>query len=327
MTVAPIKRAWMGATVGYLFGRNMAFRHAPSVANALMRVTNVGGRGRGREGEDGARYFEAVVQDYERVAAHVGLTAEGESLFRDRTVLELGPGNTRAVGLLALLRGAKAFDGWDRFDVQARDDARLRPVYEPLLARAGVDGGYAKAMELLRDVRVHGEVASVRAANRRYDLVISRAVLEHVRDLDDLHASLREVTTDDAVLVHKVDLRSHGFEWDHELDFLLFDESTWRGLTTHIGEPNRARAPGYLEVARRHGFVPVHVSASRTIPAARAAALRPHLASPYREMSPAVLSVLGIWLVLVREGHPLARAAAAVDVERIPDAPSGLAAF
>ena len=64
-----------------------------------------------------------------------------------------------------------------------------------------------------------------------------------------------------------------------------------------------------------------------SISAERVAKLRDSLAEPYRSLSPEVLSVLGIWLVLVREGHPLARSAKAIDLGSIPAAPSGMAPF
>ena len=319
----------MGAVTGYLLGRNLAFRHAPALANGLMRLTNVTGRGGGdAEGEAALDYFEGVVEDYERIAAHAGVCegdGHGSAVFRGRTVLELGPGNTRAVAMLARLRGALSVDGYDAFDLQTRDPARLRALYEGLLKRAGEDP--TKVDALLEGVRVHHDAAALKATGRRYDLVISRAVLEHVRDLTVLHRELRELTTDDAVLIHKIDMRSHGFEWDHELDFLLFPEKLYRSVTTHIGEPNRVRAQGYLDVAQQYGFTPVHVSSTRRISPERVATLRASLAEPYRSLSPEVLSVLGIWLVLVREGHPLARAAKAIDLDSIPAAPSGMAPF
>lgn len=315
----------MGAVTGYLLGRNLAFRHAPGLANGLMRLTNVTGRGADAEGDAALDYFEGVVEDYERIAHHAGVCDADVDLFKGRTVLELGPGNTRAVAMLAKQRGALSVDGYDAFDLQTRDPSRVRSLYEGLLKRAGEDP--SRVDDLLGGGRVHTTAASLRGTGRKYDLVISRAVLEHVRDLTTLHRELRELTTDDAVLVHKIDLRSHGFELDHELDFLLFPEKLYRSLTTHIGEPNRVRAQGYLDVAQQYGFVPVHVSSTRRISTERVEALRQQLAEPYRSLSPEILSVLGIWLVLVREGHPLARAAKPVDLQSIPAAPSGMAPF
>lgn len=311
----------------YLHARNTLFGKAPEIGDALMRVTNVGGRGRGLEGEAGARYFTSVVEDYEFIAAHAGVVSDPTALFRDRRVLELGPGNTRAVALLALSRGAKSWSGADRFDVITDSEARLAPIYEPLLARAGLNPRFETAGALLANTTMHRDPRELAAAGRHADLVISRAVLEHVRDLDALFAGLREATSDDAVLIHKVDLRSHGFHFVNDLDFLRFSVSEWDAMTANTGEPNRLRASAYLELARRHGFSVVHFSAARLLPRPSVEAVRGELAEPFASMSLDELSVVGIWLVLVRERHPLAASAMSAAPAEIPLAPVGLSSY
>ncbi len=311
--VGPVKRAWMVGVGGYLLARNLAFKHAPKAANAVMRLTNVSGRGRGRDGEKALAYFEGVAADYEVIAKKAGLVSE-ESVFQDKRVLEIGPGNTQAIALLARCKGARKFAGWDAFDVLSRDQRYLDAIYEPLLERAGQPK--SKVGELLDGCKIHG---SREAFEPPFDLVISRAVLEHVRDLDGLYRDLAALTTSDAAVIHKVDLRSHGHQLTHDLDFLLFSEPAWRGLTTHIGEPNRARFPKYIEIGRQHGFVPIYVASTRVITKAEAERIRPKLAMPYRDMSGDVLSVLGFWLVQVRSGHPLA--SRVVETARLSPAP------
>jgi SAM-dependent methyltransferase len=320
-------QTWMVGVRAYLHARNALFGRAPDLGDALMRVTNVGGRGRGLEGDSGARYFHAVLEDYEFIAAHAGVVREPHELFRGRTLLELGPGNTRAVALLALSRGAHSWSGCDRFDVITDSEARLRPIYEPLLARVGEEPSMTRAAALLAGATVHRDPREFAAAGRRADLVLSRAVLEHVRDLDDLFASLREATTDDAVMIHKVDLRSHGFHLTNDLDFLRFSVGEWDAMTSNTGEPNRLRASDYLHLARRHGFAVAHFSAARTLPKSAVERVRPELAEPFASMSVDELAVVGIWLVLVREQHPLAATALQGVPACIPTAPVGLSSY
>lgn len=300
------KRLWMGGVSGYLLGRNLVFKHAPGAANALMRLSNVSGRGRGRDGGEAARYFASVLRDYEIIAEAAGLVADPKELFRGRRVLELGPGNTRSITLSARVRGATMAAGWDAFDVQSRDETYLRPIYEAVLENLGESGGFARAQELTRDIQVHRDAGTLLASGTKFDLVLSRAVLEHVRDIDRLYRELDGLLSDDAVLIHKVDLRCHGFRLNHELDFLLFPERLWRGLTSHIGEPNRVRYPDYLAVGERYGFVPLYASSTHVIPLAEVRRVRKNLAVPFRDMPDDVLSVLGFWMVQVRKGHPLA---------------------
>jgi SAM-dependent methyltransferase len=319
----PSKLLWAIPSATFHASRNLVFRRAPRVANALLRLGNVSGRGGAHEGPRAVDYFHGVVSDYEQIATHTGLVPDARSLFRGRRVLELGPGDTRSVALLARLRGARLVEGFDAFDITSRDERYLRGIYEPLMERDGEPGGFPRAKDLLRDVRMHPDRASLRAAEGRYDLVISRAVLEHVTDLDALFDDLARVTTPDAVQVHKVDLRCHGNKFDHELDFLMFPEAVYRAMASHTGMPNRVRVGGYLDLGARHGFALVYAGATHRISVAEVNAVRDQLAPPYDRMAPEALAVLGVWIVLVGKNHPLAtKALKDLTTEALPVAPA-----
>ncbi len=318
----PSKLLWAIPSATFHASRNLVFRRAPRVASALLRLGNISGRGGAHEGPRAVDYFRGVVSDYEQIATHTGIVTDAKDLFRGRRVLELGPGDTRAVALMAKLRGAKQVDGLDAFDITSRDEKYLRGIYEPLMERDGAPGGYLRAKELLRDTRMLHDRARL-GTGERYDLVISRAVLEHVTDLDGLFADLAKVTTPDAVQIHKVDLRCHGNKFDHELDFLMFPEPVYRAMASHTGMPNRVRAQGYLDLGAHHGFALVYAGATHRISVAEVAAVRDQLASPFNAMPPETLAVLGVWLVLVGKDHPLAsKALTDLTSEALPVAPA-----
>ncbi len=319
----PSKLLWAIPSATFHASRNLVFRRAPRVASALLRLGNVSGRGGAHEGPRAVDYFRGVVSDYEQIAVHTGVVSDAKELFRGRKVLELGPGDTRAVALMAKLRGARQVDGLDAFDITSRDERYLRGIYEPLMERDGETGGFPRARELLRDTRMLHDRERLRASDARYDLVISRAVLEHVTDLDGLFEDLARVTTPDAVQIHKVDLRCHGNKFDHELDFLMFPEMVYRAMASHTGMPNRVRVPGYLDLGARHGFALVYAGATHRISVAEAASVRDQLAPPFRDMPLQALAVLGVWLVLVGKQHPLAaKALADLTTEALPVAPA-----
>lgn len=321
----PVKLLWAIPSAAFHSSRNMVFQHAPRVANALLRLGNITGRGRGRTGMTAVEYFEGVVSDYAQMAAHTHVAPDAESLFKGRRVLELGLGDTRSVALLAKLRGAASYEGFDAFDIQSRDPRYLRAIYEPLLSRAGERGGYTHAEELLRDVPVHHDRRELLRGGKRFDLVISRAVLEHVTDLDGLFRDVAEVTTDDAVQIHKVDLRCHGNQLDHELDFLMFPDAVYEAMASHTGMPNRVRVGGYLDLGQRHGFALVYAGATHRISLGEVKAVQNDLAPRFRVMTPESLAVLGVWLVLVGKNHPLASTALKdLTTEALPPAPAEL---
>lgn len=284
---------WRARTFAWHAAKNSLARVSPRVYSSLQRLTRDSGRGDGCAGEAAAKYFRAVIDDYRVIAKASGVG----DVFAGKRVLELGPGDTRAIALLAKQAGARSWDGLDAFDIQSRDAPYLDAIYRPLV---GDDVG-----RLLDDCIMHASPASLRG-RAPFDLVVSRAVLEHVRDLDGLFATLAEVVADDAVLVHKVDLRSHGVEHRHALDFLRFGDAAWRAMSSHVDLPNRARAGRYLALAERAGLRTIWAKSTHLIGRDEAERVAPDLAPRFRSVPADELRVLGLWLVQVGPKHPLA---------------------
>lgn len=313
------KLLWATRFLTVWTGRNLLRRASPRLSDMKLRWERASGRGVERSAEEAARYFRGVLSDYEAIARHAGLVGDAKSLFEGRTVLELGPGDTLSVGLLARAKGALAYEAYDPYDLGARDEDYLRDVYGAL-----VEGGSERARDLLRGATVHREASSLKAGGRRFDLVVSRSVLEHVDDLGALFATLSEVVKGDAVLVHKVDLRSHHNQHDHDLDFLLFPEGLYHLATSHVGMPNRVRASEYLKLAERAGLVTLWAARTHVIAADAVRAIQGELAPTFRAMPVEELQVLGLWLVQVGRDHPLAKNARRYEsVADMCDAPAG----
>lgn len=284
---------WAARTMAYHAGRNAVARFSPRAYFALQRLTRDSGREDGCAGEAAAKYFRAVMDDYRVVAEASGVG----DVFAGKRVLELGPGDTRAIALLAKQAGARSWDGFDAFDIQSRDERYLDAIYRPLV---GDDVG-----RLLDGCIMHASGESLRARGR-FDLVLSRAVLEHVRDLDALFGMLASVVADDAVLIHKVDLRSHGVEHRHALDFLRFGDAAWRAMSSHVDLPNRERAGRYVDLAERAGLRTIWAKTTHLIGRDDAERAASDLAPRFRDVSPDELRVLGLWLVQVGPKHALA---------------------
>jgi SAM-dependent methyltransferase len=300
MKRSPSLALWTARTFAYHAAYNGLARTAPRASSLLQRLSRDSGRGRGRDGRAAARYFESVMGDYEIIAEESGLSRD---VFRGKHVLELGPGDTRATALLARMRGATRWEGFDPFDIQSRRVSYLKKIYDALLE--GAEDRQSQE-RLLDGCVVHGSPESLRAGGRRFDVVISRAALEHVRDLPRLFAHVAAVAREDAVWIHKVDLRCHGITHRHPLDFLRFSDRTWHAMSSHIDLPNRERASMYLSLSREVGWPAAWAATTHVLDAAQVTTARPFLARRFRDMSGAELCILGLWLVQSRSGrHPL----------------------
>lgn len=288
---------WLAKTAGFHLPYNGLATAAPRLAQAVQRLVGDSGRNRTCTGESAAGYFRAAATDYEVIARHAGI--EGP-MYRDRAVLELGPGNALGVPLVARLRGARACEAYDAFDILSRDRAYLDAIYQPI---ARSEGG---SSALVDSCIMHTSHASLVRAGRRFDRVVSRAVLEHVKDLEGLFDALGHVVTRDAVAIHEVDLRSHGIEHDHPLDFLTVSGPLWRAMTSHTDAPNRVRAPAYLALGERAGLTLVWAGISHRIAEDLVVRIQPRLAREFRSLPAPTLAILGLWLVYVGPDHPLA---------------------
>jgi SAM-dependent methyltransferase len=285
---------------------NQIARFAPGW---YVRLTRETGRGGGEESvEDIASYFEACFADYFRVLEID--PGKVPDWLEGKRVLEYGPGDVPAVALLMLAHGAQEAICVDRFalvSLSAKNIGVLRRLIErlPAPARSRAEDCFQARGEPesgFREERLHYIVQPSGLSGLRdaADLVISRAVLEHVNDLsstfEDLHAVLRA----DGIAVQKVDLRSHGLHRSNPLDFLTWPIWLWSLMYSGKGVPNRWRVDRYRRDLGEQALKVLHLAPTTLAEPRDVAAVRPHLAEPFRDLSDEDLSWLGFWLVCKR---------------------------
>ena len=129
------------------------------------------------------------------------------------------------------------------------------------------------------------------------DLVISRAVLEHVNDLPatfrDMYAALKP----GGIALHLVDLKSHGLHRDNPLDFLSWPAWLWSLMYSAKGVPNRLRINTYREVVAQSGLEVISLVPTVHALLTDIRTVRPSLARPFLDLPDEDLSWLGFWRV------------------------------
>ena len=153
----------------------------------------------GLEIEESIGYIREVVDDY---LSYAGVDT---AFLEGKRVLEVGPGDNLGVGLLLLARGAASYVAVDRFRPQA-DGARNAAVYERLLhemtpreqenvadvARRKPDGTVQLDGPRLA-AHYESGLDQLAASGDKFDIIISRAVLEHVADLEQTWQQMVEL--------------------------------------------------------------------------------------------------------------------------------------
>ena len=212
--------------------------------------------------EESMRYLDVVFGDYLRYG---GLGADD---LTGLSVLELGPGDNLGVALRFLAAGAERVVAVDKFWSQ-RDPRREREIYSELFARlteperrrlAGVltaDGELAPGPRLAYRHGVAVERADERFDPESFDLIVSRAVMEHLYDLDAAFAATDRLLRPGGRLLHKIDFRDHGMfttGGHHPLEFLTVPEPLYARMTRHSGRPNRTLSDYYRKKTAELGY-------------------------------------------------------------------------
>jgi len=141
--------------------------------------------------------------------------------LRGKKILELGTGEHVGTPLLMALCGARVFtiDAYDtvKFDREIMEMYRL---LAPAAESSSVDPGLQEVIEHLYAGRHPAEfsadspiqmqvVGAEDFQGEEFDLVVSRAVLEHVADLEAVVAMISRALAPGGLTVHKVDFSSH----------------------------------------------------------------------------------------------------------------------
>ena len=282
---------------------NQIAKYAPAL---YIRLTHETGRGGGAESiEEIAAYFETCFADYFKM-----LDISSEKIpewLAGKTVLEYGPGDVPAVALLTIAFGAERVICADRFELVSLSDknvAVLRCLMDrlPAPARARAYACFREAGKPetgFEEGRISYVVHPSGLSGIRdcADLIISRAVLEHVNDLSATFSDLAAALRTGGIAVQLVDLRSHGLHRSNPLDFLTWPSWIWSLMYSAKGVPNRWRVDSYRRYVEEQALEVLRLTPTTVADSSDIAAVRRYLANPFRELSDEDLSWLGFWLV------------------------------
>jgi hypothetical protein len=207
--------------------------------------------------EKSVAYVRRVIEDY------VCYGAGGDAtVVEGKAILEIGPGDNLGVGLMFLALGAKSVTCLDGF--RPHSDPQINPrLYAALYQSMSAEqrDRVRDVVELQTDgtaVLRHGrlnrfynapvEMPHEALAANSYDIIVSRAVLEHLADIRLGWKNMVSCLQPNGEMWHKVDFRCHRLYEDiHPLYFLTVPETAWRLISRPDPTLNRARLPVYRE--------------------------------------------------------------------------------
>jgi hypothetical protein len=283
---------------------NQIAKFAPSYYVSLTKQT-----GRGSESESPESIKKYFVECFDDYLKHLEVTKlSAETYFKNKVVLEYGPGNILGVALLLYANGAQRVDCVDRFPLN-KNSSETDAVYTAILNTLEAD----KRSRAESAFKVTGDPLSgfreeainyivtpdgLSGAENRYDIVLSRAVLEHVNRLDKTFKDIKTALKNTGVSIHQVDLNSHGLDRYTKLDFLTWNRHIYWLMYSHKGYPNRYRIDYYKQLMEANQLTPVKLKPTKTVDQKDIELIRPHLDAQFKRVSNEDLSWLGFWMVL-----------------------------
>jgi SAM-dependent methyltransferase len=195
-------------------------------------------------------YVEEVLNDYRTYGALDRLYG---------AAAEVGPGDNAGVALLLRAAGCDTVDLVDRFRSKRSPDQQQR-IYQDLADRHGIqhvrpDDCDDEHLPGIRwNLGFSAEAYFARRAEEQgagYDLIVSRATLEHLYDPLGALRSMTSCLEPGGRMAHKIDFRDHGmFTPAHpELTFLRFPAPLYQRMTQRSGRPNRVLLHRYRTLA------------------------------------------------------------------------------
>lgn len=283
---------------------NQLARLAPSFYVVLTKQT---GRGSGFESIETAQaYFQTCFCDYTKIMG-IPVDSIGEFLA-GKKILEYGPGDVLGNALLFFAHGAEKVDCIDRFPL-ARFTERHNGIYSAILAslpeklRERAENAFVNSRNLSRGFRPELisykiESQGITQSPHKYDLILSRAVLEHVSDLSGTFKNIKSSLKQDGLTVHLVDLKSHGLDHRREFDFLSWNPWVYSLMYSHKGFPNRLRIDAYKREVERNNFQIIKLEPTEQMDMASVQRIRPYLAKCFSHISDEELSWKAFWMIL-----------------------------
>lgn len=213
--------------------------------------------------EESLSYIDQVFNDYLRYA---DISVD---MLQGKRILEIGPGDNVGVVIKFLLAGAKQVVCLDKF-LSKQDWQQQHKIYQAL--REQLDESEKQVFDEVIDFEkgitsdsqklsyIYG--IGIEEANRilereSFNMIISRAVFEHLYDPDAAFSAMDKLLMPGGYMIHKIDFRDHGMfsgHGHHPLTFLTIPERVYRSMILDSGKPNRRLIDYYRQKAKDLGY-------------------------------------------------------------------------
>ncbi|MBD3215548.1 MAG: methyltransferase domain-containing protein [Candidatus Lokiarchaeota archaeon] len=173
--------------------------------------------------------------------------------FKDKTILEIGPGSNKLLAISFILHGAKRVFLIDRYKLIYNNNFNETLNKQFIKFYSNINGiknteSYYQIIQKIKYFGYSGIEKSEYLEKSSIDLIFSLSVLEHVKNLEITIGMMSYLIKNGGYIYSSVDLRDHFHIRDHcYLDFLKYPEYFWK----LIGHTNRVRFNQYVNYIKK----------------------------------------------------------------------------
>lgn len=289
------------------FLTNQIARYFPKY---YIKMTHETGRGKQeKSSSEVCEYFQLCFSEYIEL-----LEVPRDSIdayLKGKAILEYGPGDLPGTALLFYAWGADKVYCVDRFPLVSFSEFNVnvlnglcnslpenqkRRALSCFCEYGNPHSGFdKKKVEYL----IHKDGLSCLV--NQVDIVCSRAVLEHVNNLDLTLKDMEKALTEKGVGIHKVDLKSHGLHRENILDFLTWPNILWKLMYSHKGTPNRLRLSHYKKSLLKTNLKIDFIKSVENCNVNVIHEVRAYLSKSFKILSDEDLSTLSFWFKVSKQ--------------------------
>jgi len=211
-------------------------------------------------------YLKSFQDDFSKKIKKAKLT------YKNKHILEIGSGSSFGWGYIFILLGAKTYTASDKTRSanmsQRAINAELRLIKliekrykKKILDKyVSLQGNLVKPLTKKLNFQILDITANKLTNNRKYDLLISNAVFEHLpkEKVETAIKNMRALLKPGGYMLHQIDLRDH-FNLRQPFNFYQYSEAQWLNLTNRGPfYTNRLRTSDYLSLFSQNGFKTIY---------------------------------------------------------------------
>jgi len=225
---------------------------------------------------------------------YLDLYAADKLNFKDKNILELGPGGDLGIGVIMLCEGAESYTAIDVNNlIEFAPESLYSKLFDTLSSRSipasvidKVKDEYSKfkqkkvsSLKFICDELFDLSVMR----NNHIDFVLSNAAFEHFTDIESVMRGLSDAVPSGCILVTEVDLSTHT-RWLRDCDPLNIYRlnDTLYSLLKYSGIPNRVRPYEYMDYLKKYGWENVKCYPKTILDDNYVSSVKPHLYKKFR---------------------------------------------